>query len=370
MSESTRRLAVRGFAMQVEALARSSTAADEADKIVRNLWSNLLTMLKSADSPAKASRLYDSIKRLLSPLSVDLITIIGRTAEEAGMKAHAAQAAALADNIPPEVMRSYWRPGISGIGPRGPVDMTIPFRMLPRDEQKAAFQSLILPGPTKKQVQDVVYQSGWAQRLSTQTSLADPHRIAVTVANNLSRGQSIRDLASDLLPIFDGIKSSARRVARDESMHAAHHFQQQAWNQVDDLIIGYQVNAVLDDRTRPAHRVRNGQKYYKHPKAGQMGMDECPHPPRESVKDGSAWAYNCRCFLTPIMVIDAHTDNPLTLPVAPLDRTYTANWFDAQNATIKRTAAGSTRYQLAKERLGREPTWFDLTNAAGDLLPI
>lgn len=65
-----------------------------------------------------------------------------------------------------------------------------------------------------------------------------------------------------------------------------------------DLIIGYQIHAVLDEQTRPEHRERDGTVYYRDPGPGQKGMDEMPRPPREA--DGNM-AWNCRCMLTPVL---------------------------------------------------------------------
>jgi hypothetical protein len=167
-----------------------------------------------------------------------------------------------------------------------------------------ALAALVFPPPPLPAVRQFVYSGDWRQRLAHQTGLAAPRKVAQTVTQAVSQGRSIRELARALQPVLDGVRSSARRVAHDEVIRVSHAMQEHAWDQAGELVVGFTVNAVdfgHSPRSRPEHRKRHGREYLKRPAAGQRGMDECPHPPYESPRDGSKLAYNCRCFLTPIL---------------------------------------------------------------------
>jgi SPP1 gp7 family putative phage head morphogenesis protein len=166
------------------------------------------------------------------------------------------------------------------------------------DELFAVVQHLLFPPFTVPEVQAVVYASGWAQRLSAGTKLGSPSVLAGLIAHGLTAGRSQEEIARDILPAVQNVQSSARRVARTESMRVAQAAQMHAHAQLGPLVIGYTVRAVLDQNTRPAHRARDRTAYYAHPGPGQLGYDQMPNPPAEA--DGSI-AYNCRCFLTPIL---------------------------------------------------------------------
>lgn len=256
--------------------------------------------------------------------------------------------------------------GLIGIEPSGTFDLSAGIELLGDEAARDLFQSLIFPPPDESVVRAVVFQSNWVQRLATQTALGTPDAIASKVVQALATGKKVNELARDLLPVVNGVRSTARRIARDENMHAAHAMQHQAWAQLGDMVTGYQVNAVLDERTRPLHRARNGQVFYKQPKGSQLGMNECPQPPREA--DGSH-AYNCRCFLTPVLMVADDEGNNIT-PPAPIDRDATAEWFDDTSERNQRIAVGVERFELAKDMLGRKPSWLDFTDQAGNMLPV
>ncbi len=130
-----------------------------------------------------------------------------------------------------------------------------------------------------------------------------------------------------------------------------------ASEQISELIPAYQINAVLDSRTRPEHRARNGTIYYRNPKGEQLGFDSMPHPPIEA--DGSI-AYNCRCFLTPVF----EAADVLAAP----DPDSMADWFGSAPMQDRETVAGAGRLEIARRELGYEPSWFDLIDSTGHLV--
>src|SRR5262249_33205263 len=105
-------------------------------------------------------------------------------------------------------------------------------------------------------------------------------------------------VAAEVRPLMEGSRMRGRRAARTFAQAAATRGGIDVWARFGSRVLGYQVFAVLDARTRPAHRARDGTQYFVDPKPGEKGLDECQQPPYEA--DGSL-AYNCRCTLVPIM---------------------------------------------------------------------
>jgi hypothetical protein len=163
------------------------------------------------------------------------------------------------------------------------------------EDQKDIFADLLFPPPSKETLDRVINQPvqgvTWRDRLegATRTS-ATPEKLMAILSQGFSQNKSPREIAKDLLPAVDGVRSSARRIARTESMRVSHGVAEESWKGMGDLVIGFQVHATLDQNTRPWHAARNGQVHFKEPKGSQLGMDQCPHPPLEA--DGSM-AWNC-----------------------------------------------------------------------------
>ena len=115
----------------------------------------------------------------------------------------------------------------------------------------------------------------------------------------------------------------------------AHLIQWENNKAIASLTLGHQVHAQLDQNTRPAHRIRNGNIYYANPEPGQKGLDEMPHPPMEA--DGSV-AFNC--FL-PGQYVKGNV-------VRALKARYTGKVFEI------RTASGSTSLVTANHPIFTE----------------
>src|SRR6185436_7618667 len=156
------------------------------------------------------------------------------------------------------------------------------------------------------------------------------------------------------LPVVDGVRSSARRIARSEALRVAGAIQERAWDGLGDMAIGLQVRNPLDERTRPAHRLRHGSIYYKEPKPGQKSIDEAPHPPIEP--DGTI-AWNCRCVLTPVLAPPDYLDDAAKklfaeTPAFRNDPATYAEWFASADEKSRRLAVGTRRYEAARAVTG------------------
>jgi SPP1 gp7 family putative phage head morphogenesis protein len=141
------------------------------------------------------------------------------------------------------------------------------------------------------------------------TKLFDVDRTAAVVWQGIADGKDRRWIAKELAKVLDGDMVAARRTARTEGLRVATQVHLQTAEQIPDLVIGYQIHATLDSRTRPEHAARHGEIYYRNPGPGQKGFNEMPQPP---IDPGGVLAYNCRCFLAPVF------DGVPTLIPAPI----------------------------------------------------
>lgn len=298
-----RRLAAAGHARQVEGSRRADAAANAADRAVGSLWQQILALLRDPPAwpwaEAKARHIFAqlaiaaavstsrSLHRLL-PWAWDSAADILRAQVPSRLLGRLLPAHRLVSSVG-EAVRFVWE-----------------------DETKPLFSidelwDMLFPAPTEQQVHSVLYAGDWTGRLAAATRLAPPAQLAGLLAAGLLAGKSQQQIARDLAPAVNGVRASARRVARTECLRVAAAMQMQAHEQLGDLVIGYQVHATLDRNTRPWHRERNGTIYYLLPAPGQKGPEQMPHPPEEAADPRERpagtpqTAWNCRCWLSPVL---------------------------------------------------------------------
>lgn len=235
---------------------------------------------------------------------------------------------------------------------------------------------ILFPGYTSAEVAHVVYSSGWEDRLRAGTKLAAPDRLASVLASSLAAGKNSREVAQDLAPHVQGVQATARRIARTESMRVAQDSQMRCHDQLGDLVVGYQVHATLDQHTRPWHAARSGRVYYLHPRPGQPGPDQQPNPPeeprdpRERPAKAPQIAYNCRCYLSPVLREPGSLPTSFTPATTPDPLVY-HDWFLAADEKRRRLAVGARRYSAVQAVAGKNIQWADfLDPKTGDLLPL
>lgn len=220
---------------------------------------------------------------------------------------------------------------------------------------------------TQAKARQLVKQNAWRLRLAAQTKLASPDEIVKTIQDGLAKKKTIEQIANDLKPKVQGVASTANRIARHETMWAAHRANLESWESLGTLVVAYQVHSQRDSRVRPAHAKRDGNIYWKKPKGNQRPLSKMPHPPYEA--DGSI-AYGCRCFISPILDVKQSKIEAEQKQWGPLDRDVMGGWFDAAPHDVKIAAVGANRYNTLRRILGRPPTWRDLTNNRGRLLDV
>jgi SPP1 gp7 family putative phage head morphogenesis protein len=265
----------------------------------------------------------------------------------------------------------------------------------PRDETtqppRGDLMDFLFPAFTPQQVDHVVYANDWEDRLRAATKLAEPSALARIISTGLALGKSHQEIARDLRPAVQGVVTSARRIARTECMRVAQDAQMSCHQQLGDLVIGYQVHATIDEHTRPWHAHRSGQVYYLHPQPGQKGTDQQPNPPEEA-RDlserppGTPFvAYNCRCFLTPVLrepskaVLSDKARGVLADNAAAVvpDTLIHSEWFDKTTDKKRKLFVGARPYnwmagQVAKDGnwSGGKPDWPHFVDTTGRKLSL
>ena len=117
---------------------------------------------------------------------------------------------------------------------------------------------------------------------SPRPDLVDPRLHAAQLVQSYAQGKSVDEIAKDLLPIADGVRASARRVARTWGVAVANESQMAAHEQLGpDVVMGYEVRSALTADSREWHKDRHRQQYFRDPGPGQKSFYQLPHPPWE-----------------------------------------------------------------------------------------
>lgn len=269
-------------AHQDRLLARADASAAAAERAVRGVWLELLRAVQ-AGGPwplvfARARAILHSLPVAANAVAEDLAALHRDAATWTAEKL----AATLPQSHRLELLR---RRGLLEDA-AGEADL---------------LAGALLPPLDAEAVNRVVFASGWQDTVRRLTALASPETLASRIAGLVSQGLSVQKIAREIRPAVQDVQTSAMRVARTAGLWVAHEAEREVYRGLEgDLIIGYTVRAVLDSRTRPEHRARDGQQFFVRPGPGQRGMEQCPNPPREA--DG-IWAFNCRCWREPILAV-------------------------------------------------------------------
>lgn len=307
MDRLSSRLASRTGDRQDGLLAQADAAANALDRDILRVWKRLMALLKSGPHPFHVHRQALDIARAMHATLHDSLhghlTALARTGYDQTRRI-------LGRELPAGYLHAALRRKRPALAIRGRARES---RLLEDDDPLqrggidigTTIQDLLFPPLDVRTINRFlatpIAGSTWVQDLSVATRLAPADRIADLLVSGLSRGLTPAQIARTLQPVVQGVQSSARRIARTYGMQVAHAAQQEAHEQLGDLLIGYQINALKDQWTRPWHRERSGTIYYKEPKSGQKGMAQMPHPPLEaedpSERPAGAprTAWNCRC---------------------------------------------------------------------------
>jgi SPP1 gp7 family putative phage head morphogenesis protein len=167
---------------------------------------------------------------------------------------------------------------------------------LPEKGFRAMLKRILFPPPPKEKVAEILRSDRWPDRKTWPQRLREEgfsfDQIVNQVTTGFSQGEGIADIRKRVEPLVNNVRYRATRIARTESLRVASTMQREAYSKVDDAIIGYKINAVMDERTRPEHAERNGTVYWKAGYGdGAHDISELPELPD---------APNCRCMATPL----------------------------------------------------------------------
>lgn len=420
------RLAAKAIGRQVESCLLADRAADAVDRAIIVLWRRILASISQKNPAiarhqtqqhmaglahvAKAS-VRDSLTRVAHwgrKAALQEMGILPTTYLRAATVARVAPSATLESELLEIDARTLVMRGIANVSGMktkpGLVELAVRALGLPTDpfstsalifgprpeptaeamtpkEKRAAFSEFLFPPPAAEDVHRIVHATvggmTWEQRLDSATKTsATPEQLARIVGEGVSRGKTAREIAKELLPVVDGVRSSARRIARTESLRVVHQVQFEQWQGLGDMIAGYQIHCVLDERTRPAHAARNGNIYYIDPKPGQLSVEEMPMPPLEA--DGS-YAFNCRCYNSVCLKAADYIEESPSLKAVFTNAQHEMvpdpllyqEWFERADEPRRRLAVGTRRYAVVKERFGENPPWAAFIDPdSGSLMPM
>lgn len=175
------------------------------------------------------------------------------------------------------------------------------------DARRQPVSDLIIPTPDAQDIMQIILGGDWQARIAAQTRLAPPDLLAALIANGFASGQAPAEIARTVRPHLQGVQTSARRVARTESVRVSHEIQMDAWDNLGDMVVGFEVHSAHFPTSRWWHIQRDGTQYFKNPTGNQKGLRQMPRPPMEADDPSERpagtphVAHNCLCYLTPIL---------------------------------------------------------------------
>jgi SPP1 gp7 family putative phage head morphogenesis protein len=281
VNRPTQLLSSHSRARHEAAIARADSAATAVDREVLAVWRRLLALLREQDGlpvpdPFEAQARAEDLFEPMAPAVATRLRVRLRSLARWGWKSA--------------------QQGVVEALPRRGLERVFTSYLAEAEGSEEAIQplvSLLFPAPDEDEITQLMGR-GWLDQLSRATSLARPEQLAAIVGAGFAAGKTQSEIARDLLPTVDGFRTSARRVARTEGLRIAHAAQMACHEQLGDLVAGYSIHATLDARTRPAHAARDGLTWYKDegtPMQVALKMEASTLPD----------AYNCRCYLSPIL---------------------------------------------------------------------
>jgi hypothetical protein len=346
-------MAARAGISQARALVHTDDLADEVDAATLKAWNRILRLLRVSPPPPD---LQKRLAEMLRGISTDAI---GRLTD--GMTKLA------------KITHRQLAMDLVVESPRAVIALALQTTAVKEAKltpaESAQVQAQLIPPITQTDAEAIVNAPSkgttWQARIQAQTGLGSPDQIAALVAMQAAQGATVQQLTAALAPIVQGNRVTARRVARTEGLRVAHAARMQAFDGLGDMLIGYQIHGTMDWRIRPHHALRNGNVYKINPAPGELSVaNDMPHPPMES--DGSV-AFNCRCYLSPVLSVDPDVENDPAAKALFLtndkklipDPVVYSEWFDTATEQERRWAVGAGRLKAATDRLapGEALTW-------------
>lgn len=273
------------------------------------------------------------------------------------------------------------------LSPFGLPTLTTESPVLTTKQEEDLWRAFLFPPPSAEYVKSILdvllppamIQGSLFDLIGTPEKPATPQSLATTIAQAYSEGKSTAEVGRIVRPYFEGSAMRAERSARTLGAYVGTERNFATSEALGTLVIGYQVHSAGGENARHNHAMRSGTIYYREPKGDQVGMDVMPHPPQDTGRGpydipGGGTAWNCRCWLSPVLRPLAAMDSPAFTDNADKlipDVSHFADWFATATNEQRAKAAGVRRIATATAALGRAPTWADLVNPdTGKLLSV
>lgn len=372
MNLITSKLAALSSISKVQTLALADKHADTMDSKTEKVWKQILQIIYARPFPSDGQ---NRLSYLFALINQELYSGV-QNALYSAVKLNRANAAAdMVDVLPIEYIN---------LALTSKTDVMRRLRISEGRKatraERSRIESMLLPIDDEETIRGIVFApsrgTSWTARMAAQTSLASPQQLANTITMGALAGEDPKQLARRILPVVQNVRTSARRIARTESIRMSTESTLQMYEGMGDLIIGYQIHALLDWRTRPHHAARHGTIYYRDPAPNQPSMRDMPRPPID--EDGTV-AYNCRCSLSAVFRPSQRVENDPALKALftdrageyiPDPRTY-EQWFARASQKERQWAVGTRRLQAAQSKLqpGEQLRWANVIDPkTGSLL--
>lgn len=232
------------------------------------------------------------------------------------------------------------------------------------EESRTRLARMNILGVSGADILRIIQAQGVSTRIANHMAKSGltPQRVATDA---IMRGEeAIR--RSVVSQYFARMREVAYKIGRTSVSQMASNVSRRTYDSLPRSLVGFQIHGILDDRIRPAHRERNGTVYYKTPQYGNEGFGEMPNPPLEA--DGSV-AWNCRCWLSPIVASSPDKFFDFKGRIIPNPRVFN-EWFSTSPKSLQVLATGVKRYQEAEKRLkkGEKLAWWHLMDPSSGAL--
>ena len=369
MNYYTQVLSAKVGASQAPHLIKGDALGDKASNAVGKVWRKIAHLLRRKKQPPN---FYHRLESLLWEVLSSAHDTLGDGLEEIASSASATTQQLLFAALPPGHRNL--------LASTKALHPSLEAKATPAEEKE--IKSMLFKPQSLAKAKAIVKAPtagvSWQARLAQQTKLGEPKQLASIITQWRNSGKTPKEMEKAMLPFVQGVRTTARRVARTEAQRVASMTRMETYEELGDLAVGYQIHATMDSHTRPHHAARSGQIYYKQPKPGQLGLDKMPQPPHEP--DGSV-AFNCRCYITPVMDIQPQIENdPAAKKVfADADKqlipdpSVYRDWFAGATKLERAKAVGASRLRAIQNIVGvnGKVDWSHMLDpATGKLLTV
>lgn len=298
---------------------------DRIDEVLGMRWIQLLGIIRTPSSyPNNVVRARDVVNGLIDEIE----RIADQTLNETAFTARRTTRRAFFDSLPEELQENQVIGGL--------LEARAPKRRLKKRTVKPL---------TENEVLKIVRSGRYGERLRRwANTLTRADKVARILAQGIANELSPNEIAASVAPYVKNYVDAAKRIVKTESARIHNEVLENTFLQYDDLIVGYQIIAVLDARTRPHHATRHGKIFYTYKAPYASDRPTLPDEP------------NCRCTYT-VLLRDGVRGHGIP---APSTRLY-STWFDRQSIATKQKIVGKARWNAVREKISN-PSWNDFIN--------